>query len=54
MRETGQVFQDNSIPPRNPMGIRVDSKRRRMLLAKRMAMGHKMDDHENSTPEQKQ
>lgn len=52
IREVGRVFQDNSIPPRNPLGIRVDSKRRKMLLAKRMAMGHKMDDHEDAVQEQ--
>ena len=29
-----------------PMGIRVDSKRRKKLMQKRLAMGHKRDDHE--------
>ena len=43
----GQIFRDNSPAPANPMGIRMDSKRRKKLQAKRLAMGHKMDDHEN-------
>ena len=31
------------------MGIRVDSKRRKKLMQKRLAMGHKQDDHEQIT-----
>ena len=42
----GQIFRDNAAPPSNPMGIRVDSKRRKKLMQKRLAMGHKQDDHE--------
>ena len=42
----GQIFRDNAVPPSNPMGIRVDSKRRKKLMQKRLAMGHKQDDHE--------
>ncbi len=30
------------------MGIRVDSKRRKKLMQKRLAMGHKQDDHEQT------
>lgn len=30
----------------NPKGIRADSRRRRQLLQKRLALGHKIDDHE--------
>ena len=47
LHHMGQIFQDNSPAPANPMGIRMDSKRRKKLQAKRLAMGHKMDDHEN-------
>ena len=47
LHHMGQVFRDNSPAPANPMGVRVDSKRRKKLQAKRLAMGHKMDDHEN-------
>ena len=46
LHHMGRIFRDNSVPPRNPAGIRIDSKRRRRLTEKRMAMGHKADDHE--------
>ena len=35
-----QIFRDNAMPPCNPMGIRIDSKRRKKLMQKRLAMGH--------------
>ena len=41
-----QIFRENAAPPSNPMGIRMDSKRRKKLMQKRLAMGHKQDDHE--------
>ena len=44
--QMGQIFRNNAAPPSNPMGIRVDSKRRKKLMQKRLAMGHKQDDHE--------
>ena len=44
--QVGQIFRDNAAPPSNPMGIRIDSKRRKKLIQKRLAMGHKQDDHE--------
>ena len=44
--QMGQIFRDNAAPPSNPMGIRVDSKRRKKLMQKRLALGHKQDDHE--------
>ena len=44
--QMGQIFRDNASPPSNPMGIRIDSKRRKKLMQKRLAMGHKQDDHE--------
>ena len=43
-----QIFRENAAPPSNPMGIRVDSKRRKKLIRKRLAMGHKQDDHEQA------
>ena len=43
-----QIFRENAAPPSNPMGIRVDSKRRKKLIQKRLAMGHKLDDHEQA------
>ena len=44
--QVGQIFRENAAPPSNPMGIRIDSKRRKKLMQKRLAMGHKRDDHE--------
>ena len=46
--QMGRIFRDNAAPPSNPMGIRVDSKRRKKLIQKRLAMGHKQDDHEQA------
>ncbi len=46
--QMGQIFRENAAPPSNPMGIRVDSKRRKKLMQKRLAMGHKQDDHEQA------
>lgn len=45
-----RIFQDNSVPPANPAGIRIDSKRRRAIMEKRLALGHKLDDHEDQAP----
>ena len=46
--QMGRIFRDNAAPPSNPMGIRVDSKRRKKLMQKRLAMGRKQDDHEQA------
>lgn len=46
--QMGQIFRDNAMPPCNPMGIRMDSKRRKKLMQKRLALGHKQDDHEQA------
>lgn len=46
LHHMGRIFRDNSKPPHNPSGMRIDSKRRKRLTEKRMAMGHKADDHE--------
>ena len=46
--QMGQIFRDNAAPPSNPMGIRIDSKRRKKMMQKRLAMGHKQDDHEQT------
>lgn len=48
LRNVAGVFRDNSVPPTNPAGMRIDSKRRKKLLAKRLAIGHKIDDHEEA------
>ena len=46
--QIGRIFRDNAAPPSNPMGIRVDSKRRKKLIQKRLALGHKQDEHEQA------
>ena len=46
--QMGKIFRDNAAPSSNPMGIRIDSKRRKKLMQKRAAMGHKQDDHEQA------
>ena len=47
LHHMGQIFRDNAPAPSNPMGVRMDSKRRKKLMEKRLALGHKMGDHEN-------
>lgn len=49
LHHMSRIFQSNSVPPSNPAGIRIDSKRRRRLMEKRMAMGHRADDREEQT-----
>ncbi len=46
LHHLANTFRDNALPPANPSGLRIDSKRRRKLMQKRLAMGHKPDDHE--------
>ena len=46
-----RIFQDNSVPPAVPMGQQVDRKLRRKIQEKKIAMGHKPDDHEEQWPE---
>ena len=52
LHHLANTFRDNAQPPTNPAGLRIDSKRRRKLMQKRLAMGHKPDDH--ADPELKQ
>ncbi len=54
LHHMGRVFRNNSAPPGNQVGLRIDSKRRRQLQEKRMAMGHKADDHEEQVQYQYQ
>ena len=46
-----RIFQDNSVLPAVPTGQRVDRKLRRKIQEKKIAMGHKPDDHEEQWPE---
>ena len=45
LHHMSRVFRGNM--PVIPPALRIDSKRRRRLMEKRMAMGHKRDDHED-------
>ena len=47
----GRIFQDNSVPKSRPGGIKIDRKRLKKLQEKRMASGHKPDDHEEQWPD---
>jgi hypothetical protein len=44
-----RIFQDNSLPKTGPVGMRIDRKRLQKLREKKIAMGHKPDDHEEYT-----
>ena len=46
MRHVSRLFQEQTVMPANPAGVRIDSRRRKRLLEKRLALGHKPDDHE--------
>ena len=46
LHHISEFFQDNSIPPQAPAGQQVDRKLRLKIGEKKIAMGHKADDHE--------
>ena len=46
-RSMGRIFQEQSAADVIQTGLHIDKKRRRMLREKRMALGHKADDHED-------
>lgn len=47
LRQIGSIFQDNSLPKSSPEGIRhADRKLRQREREKKIALGHKADDHE--------
>ena len=46
-----RIFEDNSVPSAVPVGQQVDRKLRRKIQEKKIAMGHKPDDHEEQWPE---
>ena len=43
----GRIFQEQSAADTIQAGLHIDKKRRRILREKRMALGHKADDHED-------
>ena len=46
LHHASRIFREQATPA-NPKGVRMDSRRRKQLLQKRLAMGHKIDDHED-------
>lgn len=46
LHHIGRIFQDNSIPPSHPASQQADRKYRRQIQQKRIALGHKPNDHE--------
>ena len=45
LHHASRIFREQAATT-NPQGIRMDSRRRKQLLQKRLALGHKIDDHE--------
>ena len=45
LHHASRIFREK-VMTENPKGIRMDSRRRKQLLQKRLAMGHKIADHE--------
>ena len=51
LHHMSRIFRDNSVPKSHPGGIQIDRKRLKKLQEKRMALGHKLDDHEEQWPD---
>ena len=47
LHHMGNIFRDNAPQPTAPTGIQIDHKRLQRLREKKMAMGHKWNDHED-------
>ena len=45
LHHLSRVFQENSMPATNPGVLQIDRKRLRQLREKRIALGHKPEDH---------
>ena len=48
LHQMSRIFRENAAQPAIYAGMQIDKKRRRRLQEKRMAMGHKADDYEDS------
>ena len=46
--EMSKVFQQISLPEAGPRFAIIDRKRRREIMEKRIALGHREDDHEEA------
>ena len=49
LHHMSKIFEDNSKADQIHRGLQIDRKRRQELRRKRLAMGHKPDDHEEQT-----
>ena len=49
LHHMSRIFEDNSKIDQIHRGLQIDRKRRQELQRKRLAMGHKPDDHEEQT-----
>ena len=47
LHHMGSIFRDNAPRPAAPTGIQIDHKRLQRLRERKMAMGHKWNDHED-------
>ena len=47
LHQMSRIFRENAAQPAIYAEMQIDKKRRRRLQEKRMAMGHKADDHED-------
>ena len=47
LHHMNRIFQENYTADTIHAGMQIDRKRRRQLQEKRIAMGHKPDDHED-------
>ena len=47
LHHMGRIFREQSSADAVQTGLHIDRKRRRQLLKKRLALGHKADDHED-------
>lgn len=52
LHHMSRIFQEQMPVPTVPGGIRIDRKRLVQLREKKIAMGHKADDHEEQVPSQ--
>ena len=48
LHNMGRIFQEQSAADTIQAGLHIDKKRRRLLQEKRLALGHKADDHEDA------
>ena len=46
LHHMSRIFRDNALPQTNQGGLQIDRKRRKQLQRKRIALGHKANDHE--------